>query len=70
MIRIHCVGGATFTGRTIDTIARREFGAKAFYRPFQNPNEPAAGQILVPTRHDPRAYWVGATVMQIEEHTP
>lgn len=67
MIRIHCQGGVTLTGETLDTIGRREFGPKAFFRQSQNPNDGTVGKYLVPNKYDPRAYWVCAIVMQTEE---
>lgn len=66
MIRAHLTDGAPLTGRSLDTIARREYGTKAIFRYSQNPNDPAVGQFLIPTRHDPRTYRIGAVVLQVE----
>ncbi len=67
MIRVVCRGGAEFTGQSVESICRRKFGRGAVYVPTQNPNTVEVGQILKPTKHNPREYWVLAVVLRIEE---
>lgn len=42
------IDGKDFTGRTIDSIIRREFGPKASLRRYSDSNQPGIGQVVVP----------------------
>lgn len=55
--------GSRLTGRTADSIIRREYGRKAFLR-FSDPNSPHVGQILEPSPYG--GYLIRATVAWIE----
>lgn len=56
--------GDRLTGRTADSIIRREYGKKAFLQGSHDPNSPHLGQILEPAPHG--GYLVRATVAWIE----
>lgn len=66
MIRIGLRGGIEFTGRTVDTIIRREYGARAFYRDSRNPSSPDLGEILHPSAYEGQGHHVLGTVVWIE----
>ena len=55
-----------FTGRTVESIIRREYGRKATFRPSANPNSPEAGMIVEPNAYDRQAFNVLATVYSWE----
>lgn len=40
----------TYTGRTVDTIIRREYGRHAQFRPASDPNSPEVGLVVRPDR--------------------
>ncbi|HKM25712.1 MAG TPA: hypothetical protein VJY40_08755 [Corynebacterium sp.] len=68
MIRLTLRGGVTYTGRTIDTIIRREFGPRAFFRPSANRESPEGGVILEPVPYDNTGVFnILADVLTIEE---
>lgn len=56
--------GDRLTGRTADTIIRREYGSAAFLQPSSDPNSPHLGQILEGSPYG--GYMVRATVAWIE----
>lgn len=71
MIQLTIRGGGTYTGRTIETIIRREYGPKAEFWPNRDPNGPEAGMIVSPVPYeDLGAYNILAEVLAVEETTP
>lgn len=56
--------GDRLTGRTADSIIRREFGREAFLQRSSDPNSPHVGQVVVPAPHG--GYLIRATVAWIE----
>ncbi len=57
----------TYTGQTIDSIIRREYGRKASYNPSADENPAHRGQIVEPSEYDSHAFRVLATVY---DYTP
>ena len=57
----------TYTGQTIDSIIRREYGRKASYNPTADQNPAHRGQIVEPSEYDIHAFQVLATVY---DYTP
>jgi hypothetical protein len=51
-VTIHTPAGS-YSGKTVDTIVRRVWGARAFFDRSRDPNSPYAGQIL----QTPTLYW-------------
>lgn len=67
MIRLTLRGGVAYTGRTVDTIIRREFGPQAFFRPSANRESPEGGVILEPVGpHDPHTFHILGDVLDVE----
>lgn len=70
MIRLTLRGGVTFTGRSVDTIVRREYGPTARFWPSRNRTSPEGGVIVSPVGpHDPGTFFVLADVLDVEEVT-
>lgn len=59
-------GGATYSGQSVETIARREWGRRARFTPSLNPNTPEAGHIVHPSAYDPKVSHIIAPVLHIE----
>lgn len=57
----------TFTGRTVDSIVRREFGRTAEVRVIADPNSPTYGMVVKADRHQVAAYHVLATIYSVQE---
>lgn len=65
-VRIRIRGGRELTGKTVASIARREFGPTAEFWPSRNPESFEAGMIVSPAEYDQDAYNIHATVLWIE----
>lgn len=67
MIRMTMLGGDAFTGKSPDSIVRREFGRRAYVRPSLDPNGLEYGLVLVPSVLAPSEYHVLGAVLSVEE---
>ena len=58
-------GATEHKGKTVESIIRRLYGAKATFRISQDRNSPEAGLIVTPAYRDPGSYNVQAKVLWI-----
>ena len=56
-----------FTGRSVDSVVRREFGRNAEVRVSPDPNSPTYGMVVKADRHQAAAYHVIATIYSAQE---
>ena len=56
-----------FTGRSVDSIVRREFGRAAEVRRNVDPNSPTYGMVVKADRHQVAAWHVLGTIYGIRE---
>ena len=68
MTTIHTTHGV-YTGRSVETIIRREYGRKASVRWTADANNPAAGMIVEWVRADGDVYNVLATLHRVDDET-
>lgn len=66
-IKMKIRGGAEVTGKSPNSIARRVYGRRAFFRPNRNPSSGLAGEILSPVPHDEHVFRVRAEVASIDQ---
>lgn len=67
MIRLTLRGGLSYTGRSITSIVRREYGPRARFWPSRDNTTPEIGVIVSPVgRHDPGTFHVLGDVLDFE----
>ena len=59
-------GATEHKGKTVESIVRRLYGAKATFRISQDRNSPEAGLIVTPAYRDPGGYNIQARVFAVE----
>lgn len=66
MIRVTLEGGSSFTGKSADTIIRREFGRRAWIKWGRTETGVEFGDVLVPSEYADHAHHHVGRVLYVE----